>query len=196
MCTAIRCSKLDTWLITLVSLTLIVINFSIGIVCPHLDAPRYGKVRVNTYTPTSKAYYSCDEGYRLYGLEWRKCLYSGQWYGHAPTCRPVKSKWLTPVSCFSDKLIVVISLQRSFALILMLQDMARLGWMGILLHPKLTTVVTKGTGSMVSSGGSVCTTAIGMDMLQPVTLSSINYIDLYPRLSLTQSTFNLFRTNL
>jgi len=59
-------------------------------VCPRLYAPRYGKVRVTGYGLDSKAHYSCDYGYKLYGLQWRKCLHGGSWYGKAPVCRPVK----------------------------------------------------------------------------------------------------------
>ena len=59
-------------------------------VCSRLYAPRYGKVRVTGYGLDSKAHYSCDYGYKLYGLQWRKCLHGGRWYGKAPICRPVK----------------------------------------------------------------------------------------------------------
>ena len=64
--------------------------YSIGIACPPLAHPQYGKVRVDGYIPWSKAYYSCDHGYVMYGLAYRKCLSDGSWYGKAPTCHPKK----------------------------------------------------------------------------------------------------------
>ena len=62
-----------------------------GIVCPHLDHPQYGRVKVDRYSPSSRAYYSCDDGYILHGLTYRKCLADGSWYGKAPICRKSKS---------------------------------------------------------------------------------------------------------
>ena len=58
--------------------------------CPPLDKPRNGQIRVYGYMPQSKAYYSCNYGYKLDGLQWRKCLPDGTWYGSAPTCHPIR----------------------------------------------------------------------------------------------------------
>ena len=60
------------------------------ILCPTVDPIQYGKTNVTGYHPTSKVYYSCDEGYELRGLVWRKCLPSGVWYGKAPVCQKSK----------------------------------------------------------------------------------------------------------
>ena len=61
--------------------------------CHKLHAPQYGKVRVTGYGHNSIAYYSCDYGYDLHGVDSRKCLYDGSWYGKAPICRPRRSKF-------------------------------------------------------------------------------------------------------
>lgn len=67
--------------------------FIVGAICPYLVDPQYGKVNQRGNTPSSVAYYSCNYGYELHGLRYRKCLYDGTWYGDTPECRPVvKSK--------------------------------------------------------------------------------------------------------
>ena len=60
--------------------------------CPRIHAPQYGKIRVSGYGPDSVAYYTCDHGYDMHGLNSRKCLHDGSWYGKAPICRPRRSK--------------------------------------------------------------------------------------------------------
>ena len=54
--------------------------------CPALSAPQDGKVRVSGTNPGDRADYSCNGGFSLKGVGWRKCQDNGQWTGEAPTC--------------------------------------------------------------------------------------------------------------
>jgi 3'-phosphoadenosine 5'-phosphosulfate sulfotransferase (PAPS reductase)/FAD synthetase len=58
-----------------------------GIICLRLEAPLHGKVVVKGNTPSSKALYSCNHGYKLHGLQERQCQYDGIWQGDAPVCK-------------------------------------------------------------------------------------------------------------
>ena len=55
--------------------------------CPELAAPENGGVRVEGRDPGDRADYSCNDGYQLVGVAWRKCQTDGKWSGEAPTCR-------------------------------------------------------------------------------------------------------------
>lgn len=55
--------------------------------CPDLQSPNYGSVRVSGATPGSRADYKCDSGFKLEGLAWRKCQDNGEWTGEAPVCK-------------------------------------------------------------------------------------------------------------
>ena len=61
-------------------------NSVLGILCPALKAIKFGKIRVSGRKPGERADYSCNAGYDLMGVEWRKCQDNGQWTGEAPTC--------------------------------------------------------------------------------------------------------------
>ena len=62
-------------------------NHSVAIVCPDLDPPKYGSVRITTNRVGGKADYKCDDGFILVGVQWRKCQANGKWTGEAPTCK-------------------------------------------------------------------------------------------------------------
>ena len=85
----------------------IIVNF-IGIGCPYLKAPSYGKIRIDGHGYSSVAYYSCDYGYELYGPSSRKCLHGGSWYGKEPICRPKRSKsCMIQITCmFQNKITI------------------------------------------------------------------------------------------
>ena len=55
--------------------------------CPYLDAPYAGSVKVSSYYPGGQAVYSCDDGYLLKGDQKRVCLSSGRWEGSDPVCK-------------------------------------------------------------------------------------------------------------
>ena len=55
--------------------------------CPELSAPENGKVHVEGRNPGDRADYSCNDGYQLVGVAWRRCQTNGKWTGEAPTCR-------------------------------------------------------------------------------------------------------------
>lgn len=137
-------------------------------------------VRYRGNTPSSKAYYSCNAGYELKGLKWRKCLYDGTWYGSAPTCLPIKSEYtiyghFNPFSCTIYKLLIIIhcsTQQRSFALTLILPPMAKFGWRAMHLSQSLTTNATMDTISKVCSTGSVWAMAVGTEVPPLAFLSS------------------------
>ena len=59
----------------------------IGIRCPRLRSPAYGSVRVSGTSLGSRAFYSCDPGFRLYGRSVRRCFSNGKWSRSPPTCR-------------------------------------------------------------------------------------------------------------
>ena len=65
-------------------------NIIPAVTCSKLDAPRYGKVWVTSYSYSSTAYYSCNYGYELDGSYSRKCQHDGTWDGKAPECRQAK----------------------------------------------------------------------------------------------------------
>ena len=58
-----------------------------AIFCPDLDHPQYGSVKIIAKNVGGKAEYKCNDGYKLYGASFRKCLYSGVWSGRLPTCK-------------------------------------------------------------------------------------------------------------
>jgi CUB/sushi domain-containing protein len=62
------------------------------ILCPKLKDPRYGDVDVNGKKPGSVAKYSCKKGFKLVGVDWRKCQYNGYWTGEAPVCKVIICK--------------------------------------------------------------------------------------------------------
>ena len=58
-----------------------------AIFCPDLDHPQYGSVKIIAKNVGGKAEYKCNDGYKLYGASFRKCLYSGVWSSRLPTCK-------------------------------------------------------------------------------------------------------------
>ena len=64
--------------------------YSAAIVCPDLDDPQYGSVRITTNRVGGKADYKCDNGFKLVGVQWRRCQANGKWTGEAPTCKRKK----------------------------------------------------------------------------------------------------------
>ena len=58
-----------------------------AIFCPDLDHPQYGSVKIIAKNVGGKAEYKCNDGYKLYGASFRKCLHSGVWSGRLPTCK-------------------------------------------------------------------------------------------------------------
>lgn len=59
-------------------------------ICPVLYAPAHGSVVATSRTPGSKANYECDEGYKLVGTAWRKCLDDCTWSFEEPLCKRKK----------------------------------------------------------------------------------------------------------
>ena len=146
----------------------------IGIVCSHLDHIQYGKVKVDRYYPSSVAYYSCNDGYELVGSASRKCLDDGSWYGKAPICR--KSKW----PCWLlESCLLHFRTQELFALILITQNMAKLGLTATIHHHRLTTAVMMAMTFMAYPPGNVCLTARGMERLQSVVRVSPHVCDIF-----------------
>lgn len=60
--------------------------FCVAIKCPDLYPPQYGEVVVKGYTHGSKAQYSCNKGYKLYGDDYNTCDY-GRWIKSTPICK-------------------------------------------------------------------------------------------------------------
>ena len=56
------------------------------IMCPALEAPANGDVRVSGFNVGDTAVYTCDVNYQLDGRSTRTCGSDGQWTGEAPTC--------------------------------------------------------------------------------------------------------------
>jgi len=55
--------------------------------CPALPKPRNGRKSENRYWPGTIVRFSCDEGYRLFGYEVRRCREDGLWsWGVDPEC--------------------------------------------------------------------------------------------------------------
>ncbi|XP_019863590.1 PREDICTED: sushi, von Willebrand factor type A, EGF and pentraxin domain-containing protein 1-like isoform X2 [Amphimedon queenslandica] len=63
----------------------------IEIQCPVLKNPKHGKVIITTRSIGSKAYYTCQNGFRLSGDGSRTCQESGEWSGNEPVCVPIKN---------------------------------------------------------------------------------------------------------
>lgn len=57
------------------------------IMCPALEAPANGDVRVFGFNVGNVAAYTCNVNYQLDGRSTRTCGSDGQWTGEAPTCR-------------------------------------------------------------------------------------------------------------
>ena len=62
--------------------------------CPKVGAPDYGSVNVKGYSHSSRAVYTCNHGYKLYGDEYITCDY-GIWKGKIPIC---KREFINPQS--------------------------------------------------------------------------------------------------
>ncbi len=62
------------------------LNIRAEIQCPVLIAPANGKVSVGGRHPEDRADYSCNDGFKLKGVGWRKCQDNGHWTREAPTC--------------------------------------------------------------------------------------------------------------
>jgi hypothetical protein len=55
---------------------------------PKLDDLDYGKIQVKGYSHNSRAIYSCNHGYQLYGNNYITCDY-GVWKGKKPVCKAI-----------------------------------------------------------------------------------------------------------
>ena len=55
--------------------------------CPELEAPTNGNIRVVGYDVGNVTFYSCNVNYQLDGRSTRTCGNDGQWSDEAPTCR-------------------------------------------------------------------------------------------------------------
>ena len=64
-------------------------NCPTAIPCPKLSPPEYGSVDVKGHSHGSRAVYSCDHGYKLYGDSYITCDY-GVWKGKIPICKRKK----------------------------------------------------------------------------------------------------------
>ena len=60
--------------------------------CPKVYAPEYGTVVVKGYSHSSRAEYSCNHGYHLYGDGYITCNY-GIWKGKIPICKRKLVDW-------------------------------------------------------------------------------------------------------
>lgn len=77
-------------------------TYILGVTCPTINPPQYGRVDVKGYTYGSRVQYICNHGYYLDGEEYRTCDYTGVWNGKPPTCKR-KYPWtlflITNVNC-------------------------------------------------------------------------------------------------
>ena len=54
--------------------------------CPELDPPLNGVVRIQNLLPGGTAMYECNNGFLRNGVLTRQCGTNEQWAGVAPTC--------------------------------------------------------------------------------------------------------------
>ena len=125
--------------------------FCVAIKCSDLAPPQYGKVVVRGYTHGSKAQYSCNKGYKLYGDDYNTCDY-GRWIKRGPICKrefyfwfniyisPNGMLWVSPHIQFQYYL-----LQQFYALTSKYQNMLLLVWKDTLMDLKLDTPVVMDT---------------------------------------------------
>lgn len=64
---------------------------AIGIKCPEVSPPKYGKIHITGYYPGDRLRYDCIYGYKLTGSERRVCLHKGVWSGSNADCVKDKS---------------------------------------------------------------------------------------------------------
>ncbi|XP_076336929.1 protein lev-9-like isoform X2 [Tachypleus tridentatus] len=57
--------------------------------CLDPQKPQHGDVHYSEKIYNSKAVYSCDNGYKLYGEKKRYCQKDGKWSGEEPVCKDV-----------------------------------------------------------------------------------------------------------
>ena len=57
-----------------------------ALLCPELGNPENGQVVVEGRKVGSTASYTCNEGYRLHGLQTRTCQFILEWSGSEPRC--------------------------------------------------------------------------------------------------------------
>ncbi len=72
--------------VLLVVIIYVFVTLNLGVQCPALIAPDNGNVHVGGRYPGNRADYSCNDGFSLKGVGWRKCQDNGQWTREAPTC--------------------------------------------------------------------------------------------------------------
>jgi hypothetical protein len=79
--------------------------------CPALPKPKNGRKSENRYWPGTIVRFSCDEGYRLFGYEVRRCREDGLWsWGVDPECiKDVKYK-ITVAGIFVGIILPVLLL--------------------------------------------------------------------------------------
>ena len=62
-------------------------NFFTAVNCGVLDNPANGHVVITGTSPSSKATYSCNKGYALFGSKTRVCQTNGEWTEKQPVCK-------------------------------------------------------------------------------------------------------------
>ena len=60
--------------------------YTLTVLCSNLSSPANGYVTVEGTTEGSVANYSCEQGYRLLGMDQRTCLQNAQWSGTESLC--------------------------------------------------------------------------------------------------------------
>ena len=54
--------------------------------CPQLEEPVDGFLRITGLVAGADTFYFCDDGFEVSGLLRRRCLPTGQWSGEAAVC--------------------------------------------------------------------------------------------------------------
>ena len=65
----------------------IITIYSIDVICGRLYNPMNGRVNFGSVAPGSKALYTCDRGYLLFGQSLHTCQVNGLWSGVTPVCK-------------------------------------------------------------------------------------------------------------
>ena len=58
----------------------------LGVMCPTLEPPLDGSVRINSPLVNGTALYFCKSGFMRNGSTSRRCDSTGKWTGSAPVC--------------------------------------------------------------------------------------------------------------
>ena len=115
VCKCKHISDVASFILLVISIFLLFI----AILCPPLDDPPYGSVKVSSRKPGSIARYECDKHFKLVGDDIRKCLYNGYWSGKEPVC---KRKHISDVASFILLIIPIFLLFTAIPLCPPLKD--------------------------------------------------------------------------